>query len=63
MRIFQNRFPLVLTLVGALLHGQSLACEPPAGFVDPPRPDIAPLEELLARTEESNIARRMAGLA
>ena len=60
MRTFENRFHLPLTLVGLLLSGQSLACEPPAGFVNPPRPDIAPLEELLGHTEEMDIARSLA---
>ena len=45
-----------------LLSGQILACEPPAGFVDPPRPEIAPLEELLAHTEQSVIARGFSDL-
>lgn len=36
------------------------ACEPPAGFVNPPRPDIAPLEELLRITEEKAIDQPLA---
>src|SRR6188768_1381822 len=36
------------------------ACEPPAGFVNPPRPDIAPLEELLRVTEEKIIDQPLA---
>lgn len=63
MRRSRYRFHLLLTLAGVLPGGQALACEPPAGFVDPPRPEVAPLEELLARTEESNIVRSMADLA
>lgn len=39
-----------------MLAGQSIACEPPAGFVNPLRPDIAPLEGLLSHTEERVIA-------
>ena len=63
MRTFEYRFCFKLALVGVLLHGQSLACEPPAGFVNPPRPEIAPLEELLARTEQIVIARSLAAVA
>ena len=36
------------------------ACEPPAGFVNPPRPEIAPLEELLHVTEENMIDQPLA---
>jgi hypothetical protein len=60
MRRFEYRFHFALTLVGALLSGQSLACEPPAGFVAPPRPDIAPLEKLMSHTEQMDIARGLA---
>jgi hypothetical protein len=35
-------------------------CAPPPGFVNPPRPDIAPLEELLSHTEEKDIAQPLA---
>ena len=52
MRTFEYRFHFALTLVGVLLAGQSLACEPPPGFVNPPRPEIAPLDELLGHTEQ-----------
>jgi hypothetical protein len=62
MRAFSYRFPSALTLVGVLLGGQSLACEPPIGFVNPPRPEIAPLDQLLAHTEENVIARSLAEL-
>jgi hypothetical protein len=54
---FEYRFSFALTLVGVLLNGQSLACEPPVGFVDSPHPDIAPLAELLSHTEQIDIAR------
>jgi hypothetical protein len=60
MRAFENRIPFALALVSALCCGQSLACEPPAGFVNPPRPDIAPLEELLSHTEEKDVAQSLA---
>ena len=63
MRTFEYRFHFALTLVGVLLGGQSLACEPPVGFHNPPRPDIAPLEELLAHTEQIDIARSLAVVA
>lgn len=60
MRIFQCRFHFAATLVGSLLGGPSLSCEPPVGFVNPPRPDIAPLEQLLSHTEQIDIARSLA---
>jgi hypothetical protein len=60
MRTSECRFHFALTLAGLLLGGQSLACEPPVGFVNPPRPDIAPLEELLGHTEQIDIARSLA---
>jgi hypothetical protein len=37
--------------------GQSGICERPAGFVNPPRPDVAPLEQLLSHTERVEVAR------
>jgi hypothetical protein len=63
MRTYEYRFGFALALFGAMLGGQAQACEPPAGFVNPPLPDIAPLEGLLARTEENVIARSFAELA
>jgi hypothetical protein len=60
MRNAGYRFHFALTLVGMLLSGKSLPCEPPAGFVAPPRPDIAPLGQLLAHTEQMEIARALA---
>lgn len=60
MRTFEYRFQFALTLVCMMLAGQSAACEPPAGFVSPPRPDIAPLEGLLSHTEERDIALPLA---
>jgi len=59
MRTFEYRFHLALTL-GMMLSGQSAACEPPKGFVNPPRPDIAPLEGLLSHTEVRDIAQPLA---
>jgi hypothetical protein len=63
MHKFQYRFRFALTLAGMLLAGQGKACEPPAGFVNPPRPDIAPLEELLSHTEQVEIARPLSAAA
>src|SRR5262245_45434102 len=63
MRNLQRRFYLALALTGVLLHQQSTACEPPAGFVNPPLPDVAPLDQLLAHTEQMDIARSLADLA
>jgi hypothetical protein len=60
MRTFEYRFHFALALAGLLLSGQALACEPPAGFVNPPRPDIAPFEKLLNHTEQMDIARGLA---
>ena len=62
MRTFEYRFHLALTFAGMLLGGQSPACEPPAGFVNPPRPDIAPFEGMLSHTEEKEIARPLAAV-
>lgn len=62
MRTFEYRFPIALTLVGVLLSGRGLACEPPPGFVNPPRPEIAPLEELMSHTEEKEIAKPLAAV-
>ncbi len=51
MRTFQNRFYIPLALAGVLLGDRSLACEPPPGFVNPPLPNVGPLEGLLSHTE------------
>jgi hypothetical protein len=61
MRTFEYGFQFVLTLA-MLLGGQAMACEPPPGFVNPPRPDIAPLEGLLSHTEEKEIAQPLAAV-
>jgi hypothetical protein len=60
MSRLEYRLGCALTLVGALLCGRSLACEPPPGFVNPPRPDIAPLAGLLSHTEEKEVASSLA---
>ena len=62
MRTFEYRLRFALALVGVLLAGQSAACEPPPGFVNPSRPDIGPLDELLAHTEQLVIAREFSEL-
>lgn len=60
MRTLEYRFHFASTLFGLLLNGQSLACEPPAGFVNPSRPAIAPLEQLLSHTEQREIHQPLA---
>lgn len=60
MRKFEYRFLFALAFAGVMLAGQSLACEPPAGFVNPPRPEIAPLDGLLSHTEVREIALPLA---
>src|SRR5262245_15854312 len=62
MRNYHHQSSLALALVSLLLAGRSMACEPPVGFVNPPRPDIAPLDQLLAHTEEIDIARSLAAV-
>jgi len=61
MRTFPYRFEFALTL-GMLLAGHSVACEPPPGFVNPPRPEIAPLAQLVSHTEEKEIAKSLAAV-
>jgi hypothetical protein len=60
MRKPGHRFYLSLAIAGVLLHGRSEACQPPAGFVNPPRPEIAPLETLLSQTEKKLVAQSLA---
>jgi len=62
MRTYEYRFRSALTLAALLLGSQGMACEPPVGFVNPPRPDIAPLEQLLKHTEQIEIARSLAAV-
>jgi hypothetical protein len=61
MRTFEYRHHIALAL-GLLLAGQSAACEPPSGFVNPPRPEIAPLDELLSHTEQKEIDQPLAAV-
>jgi hypothetical protein len=51
---------IALTLACLAFSVPASACEPPAGFVNPPRPDTAPLEELLRVTEEKIIEQSLA---
>ncbi len=60
MPTLEYRFHFALALAGVLFCGPCAACEPPAGFVNPPRPDIAPFEELLSHTEVKDIAQSLA---
>jgi hypothetical protein len=60
MRIPEHRGLVALALAGLSLPGAGAACEPPAGFVNPPRPEIAPLETLLIRTEHKTIDQPLA---
>jgi hypothetical protein len=56
MRRLEYRFHFSSTVIGLFFAARCLACEPPAGFVNPPRPEIAPLEQLWSHTEERSIA-------
>jgi len=60
MHTRKHRFHIALVLAAALLQGQSLACQPPVGFVNPSRPEIAPLEELLSHTERKIVSQPLA---
>jgi len=57
MHRFRHRFRFTLALLGVLLPGLGWACERPAGFVDTPRPELAPLADLLSHVEEIDVAR------
>ncbi len=50
-------FRFALALLGVLLPGRGLACERPPGFVDRPRPELAPLDDLLRHVERIDVAR------
>jgi hypothetical protein len=62
MRRTEHRGCIALTLASLSLASAGSACEPPAGFVNPPRPDLAPLEGLLAVTEEKVIDQPLAAV-
>ena len=56
-----RRVETIALMVASLMSSvPASACEPPAGFVNPPRPDTAPLEELLRVTEEKIIDQPLA---
>ena len=48
-------FYLATLLASLPFVAQSQDCAPPPGFVNPPRPDIAPLEQLLSHKEEMQV--------
>ena len=60
MRALEHRFSLSLTAIGVLVATSSLACELPPGFTNPPRPQIAPLEQLMSLSQEKEIALSLA---
>jgi hypothetical protein len=60
MRTFEYRLHFALALGAMLVCGESSGCEPPLGFVNPPRPEIAPLEELVSHTEVKEIDQPLA---
>jgi hypothetical protein len=60
MRKRGNDESIALVLGCLWLAVPGFACEPPAGFVNPPRPDIAPLEQLWRVSEEKVIAQPLA---
>ena len=60
MRTFQHRYCVALII--ALGSAQSLACQPPAGFVNPPLPKIAPLDQLLAHTEHKVVDKSLSAV-
>ncbi len=51
---------LALALAGVFSSLQAHACKPPEGFVNPPRPDIASFDRLVARTEQKVVERSLA---
>jgi hypothetical protein len=62
MRKLEPGDGFALTLAMLTLAGTAWACEPPVGFVNPPRPTIAPFEELLSVTEEKTIDQPLAAV-
>lgn len=60
MSALEHRFAWNFISIGVLLATGSTACELPPGFVNPPRPEIAPLEQLLSLTQEREIALPLA---
>ena len=62
MRKLEPRESFALLLACLSFAVPASGCEPPAGFVNPPRPDIAPLEGLLRVTEEKVIDQPLAAV-
>jgi hypothetical protein len=62
MRKLEPREGFLLMLACLSLALPAAACEPPAGFTIPPRPGIAPLEELSRVTEEKLIDQPLAAV-
>ena len=60
MRTLRYRYRVALTI--ALGSGEVLACQPPAGFVNPPLPTIAPLDHLLAHTERKIVDKSLSAV-
>jgi len=56
----EKSIALVLACLSFAVRGS--ACEPPVGFVNPQRPDFAPLEGLLRVTEEKIIKQPLAAV-
>jgi len=58
MRRPELRFVASALGLASLFAGTAAACEPPAGFVNPPRPEIAPLDSLsFSHSEVREIAQ------
>ncbi len=55
---------LGVLLIAAIKASSASAetCAPPPGFVDTPHPEIAPIEQLISRTEEVTIERSLAAV-
>jgi hypothetical protein len=60
MRNLEHRGRFPLTLLALWFTGKGQACEPPAGFINPPRPDIASLESLPGVTQQKVINQSLA---
>lgn len=60
MRTLRYRYRVALTI--ALGSGEVLACQPPAGFVNPPLPTIAPFDQLLAHTERKIVDKSLSAV-
>lgn len=58
----QRKYLVLLVALGAMgaTAASAQTCVPPAGFVDTPHPELAPIEELVTHTEEVTIERSLA---